>query len=130
MIATRHGRVVSWVGGWTPRHGTSVGIVLVADSLGAGLALLAAVLVIAAVVYSSRFYEDAEAHLYVLLLLFLAGMTGFVLSGDLFTMALLRHAPINDLKQRWRAFSARNLGRLAGRSSKWRGVPDPRSLPK
>jgi multicomponent Na+:H+ antiporter subunit D len=86
LRATRDGRVVTWVGGWVPDGRTSVGIVLVADSLGAGLALLAAVLVLAALVYSWQYYEDVHAHYHVLLLLFLAGMTGFALSGDVFDM--------------------------------------------
>jgi multicomponent Na+:H+ antiporter subunit D len=86
LLATRRGRVVTWLGGWTPSRGHSVGIVLVADSLGAGLALLAGVLVLSALVYTWRYFEDAEAHLHVLVLLFLAGMTGFALSGDVFNM--------------------------------------------
>ena len=86
LLATRHGRVVTWVGGWTPSHEHSVGISLVADRLGAGLALLAAVLVLAALTYSWRYLEDVGAHYQVLVLVFLAGTTGFALSGDSFDM--------------------------------------------
>jgi multicomponent Na+:H+ antiporter subunit D len=86
LLATRHGRVVSWLGGWRPSHGSSVGIPFVADPLGAGLALLAAVLVLGAFVYSWRYFDSVEAHFHVLVLLFLAGMTGFVLTGDVFDM--------------------------------------------
>ncbi len=43
-------------------------------------------LVVAALVYSWRYFKDAEAHFHALVLLFLAGMTGFALSGDLFDM--------------------------------------------
>jgi multicomponent Na+:H+ antiporter subunit D len=86
LRATRAGRVVTWVGAWTPSRGSSVGISLVVDRLGAGLALLAGVLVLAALVYSWRYFEDVGAHYQVLILLFLAGMTGFVLSGDVFDM--------------------------------------------
>jgi len=86
LLATRHGRVVTWLSGWTPRHGTTVGISLVADPLSAGLALLVAVLMLAALVYSWRYLEDVGAHFQVLMLLFLAGMTGFALSGDVFDM--------------------------------------------
>ncbi|GAA3440545.1 hypothetical protein [Kutzneria kofuensis] len=35
VVATDSGRVVTWVGGWTPKEGTSVGIVLAADQIGA-----------------------------------------------------------------------------------------------
>jgi len=86
LLATRHGRVVTWLGGWTPRHGTTVGISFVADPLSAGLALLVAVLVLCSFVYSWRYFDDVGAHYHVLVLLFLAGMTGFTLSGDVFDM--------------------------------------------
>lgn len=84
LTATVDGRVVTWTGGWTPASG--VGITLVADGIGAGAALVAAALVVAALVYSWRYFDDAEAHFHALVLLFLAGMTGFALSGDLFDM--------------------------------------------
>ncbi|MEU6851870.1 complex I subunit 5 family protein [Actinacidiphila alni] len=82
------GRVVSWAGGWRPRHGGSVGIVLVGDRLGIGLALLAAVLIVAVLAYSWRYFDEPpERHrgsFPALLLLFEAGMCGFALTGDLF----------------------------------------------
>ena len=84
--AATSGRVVTWSAGWVPVHGRSVGIVLVADPLGAGTALLAAVLTLAALVFTWRYLESAEGHLHCLLLLFLAGMEGFALTGDLFDM--------------------------------------------
>jgi multicomponent Na+:H+ antiporter subunit D len=86
VAVTATGRVVSWAGGWRPVDGVSVGIVLVADPFGAGLALLIALLTLAALLYGWRYFTHAEAHLPVLLLLFLAGMTGFALTGDLFDM--------------------------------------------
>ena len=86
FLAARDGRIVTWLGGWTPVRGHSVGIVLVVDALGAGMALLAAVLLVAALVYSWRYFESVEAHYHALLLLFLAGMSGFALTGDLFNM--------------------------------------------
>jgi multicomponent Na+:H+ antiporter subunit D len=87
LLAGLHGdRVVTWSGGWTPRHGFSVGIALVADRMGVGIALLAAVLVACALLYTWRYYEDVEAHLHVMVLFFLAGITGFALTGDLFDM--------------------------------------------
>ncbi|HET6794480.1 MAG TPA: complex I subunit 5 family protein [Acidimicrobiales bacterium] len=80
------GRVVLWHGGWLPVHGFSVGVSFVADPLSAGLALLVAVLMTAALVYSWRYFESVHAHYHALMLLFLAGMQGFALSGDLFDM--------------------------------------------
>jgi multicomponent Na+:H+ antiporter subunit D len=79
-------REVYWAGGWRPDGGHGVGIVLVVDPVGAGLAALIALLTGCALLFSWRYFETAEAHLPVLVLLFLTGMTGFVLVGDLFTM--------------------------------------------
>ncbi|HEY0573662.1 MAG TPA: complex I subunit 5 family protein [Pseudonocardia sp.] len=86
LLATLRGSVVTWSGGWAPSHGFGVGVALVADPVGAGAALTAAVLTLLALVFSWRYFEDAEAHFAALMLLFLAGMTGFALSGDLFNM--------------------------------------------
>ncbi len=80
-------RVVSWPGGWLPRNGFSVGIALVADRLGAGLALLVAASTVAVLVYAGRYFPDfrkGDSHFHALLMLFLAGMCGFALTGDLF----------------------------------------------
>lgn len=85
---TAGGTVVSWVGGWTPEGGESVGVVLVGDRIGVGLALVAAVLVLASIAYAWRYFdESADVHagtFPALLLLFDAGMCGFALTGDLF----------------------------------------------
>jgi multicomponent Na+:H+ antiporter subunit D len=84
LACTAAGRVVTWVGGWTPDHG--VGIVLVADPIGAGFALLTCVLTACALIYTWRYFDDAEAHVHVLILLFMAGMVGFSLTADLFDL--------------------------------------------
>lgn len=82
------GRVVSWVGGWRPVHGHGVGIVLVGDRIGIGLALLVAALVLAVMMYSWRYFDEPPARhrgtFPALLMLFEAGMCGFALTGDLF----------------------------------------------
>ncbi|MQS16874.1 NADH dehydrogenase [Streptomyces kaniharaensis] len=82
------GRAVSWLGGWVPHDGHSVGIVLVADRLGSGLALVAAVLVLAVLCYAWRYFDEPSGEhggmFPALLLLFEAGMCGFALTGDLF----------------------------------------------
>ena len=83
--------VVTWSGGWAPADGVSVGVALVVDPVGAGAALLAAVLTVCALLFGWRYFstlEASDAHYHVLMLLFLAGMTGFVLSGDLFDMVV------------------------------------------
>ena len=86
LTTAADGRVVNWVGRWEPQHGYSVGIVLVGDEVSCCIALIAAALVALALVYSWRYFDSVEAHYHCLMLLFLAGMVGFALSGDLFDM--------------------------------------------
>ncbi|MBO2449521.1 hypothetical protein J4573_20640 [Actinomadura barringtoniae] len=73
---------VSWLGGWKPA--TGVGIPLVADPFAAGLTLTIAVLTLAALVFSWRFFTEVHAIFHTLMLLFLAAMSGFAFTGDLF----------------------------------------------
>ncbi|HJP78910.1 MAG TPA: complex I subunit 5 family protein [Pseudonocardiaceae bacterium] len=86
LAATGSGRVVEWAGGWQPKPHLVVGIVLVADRTGAGLALLVVALALCALLFSWRYFQSVQAHYQALILLFTAGMTGFVLTGDLFDM--------------------------------------------
>jgi multicomponent Na+:H+ antiporter subunit D len=80
------GRIVTWLGGWRPVGKAQVGITLVADPFATGAALTAALLLLAAQVYGVRYFDEAETHYPALTLLFLAGMTGFSFSGDVFDM--------------------------------------------
>ena len=75
-----------WLGGWTPRRGVAIGISLSVDPLGAGMAAFAAVLVLAALIYSLRYFDAVEGLFHGLMLLFLAAMVGFCLTGDLFNL--------------------------------------------
>jgi multicomponent Na+:H+ antiporter subunit D len=84
LTATGSRRVVSWLGGYSPVGGSSVGVVFVVDRIGAGLATLIAALVAAALTYTWRYFDEVESYFHVLILLFLAGMVGFALTGDLF----------------------------------------------
>jgi multicomponent Na+:H+ antiporter subunit D len=84
LVATGSRRVVSWLGGYSPEHGVSVGVVFVVDRIGAGLATLVAGLVTAALIYTWRYFDAVESYFHVLILLFLTGMVGFALTGDLF----------------------------------------------
>jgi multicomponent Na+:H+ antiporter subunit D len=80
-------RVVTWVGGWRPTsRGTTVGVDLVADRLSAGLAVLVAGLMTLALLFGWRYFDEIGGHFHPLMMLFLAGMEGFALSGDLFNM--------------------------------------------
>ncbi|WP_433471722.1 complex I subunit 5 family protein [Spirillospora sp. CA-142024] len=73
---------VIWLGGWGP--GTGVGIPLAADPLAAGLACVTAVLTLAALAFSWRYFTEIQAIFHALMLLFLASMCAFVYTGDLF----------------------------------------------
>ncbi len=83
VLRTRSGPVVEWPGGWTPRGGAP-GIALVADPFAAGLALTVAVLTLASLVYTWRYFTEVRAAFHALVLLFAGAMCGFVLTGDLF----------------------------------------------
>jgi len=86
LAMSQQQRLVVWLGGWTPRHGLSVGIALVGDQFSLGVALVASVLMSCALAFSWRYFTDIHTHYHALMLLFLAGMTGFALAGDMFTM--------------------------------------------
>jgi multicomponent Na+:H+ antiporter subunit D len=86
LFRTSRGVVPSWFAGWEPREGIAIGIGFVVDPLGAGVATMAALLVTAALVFSWRFFETVGALFHALMLVFLAAMTGFALTGDLFNM--------------------------------------------
>ena len=75
-----------WFGGFRPHHGIAIGIDFEVGPLSAGLACLAAVLVTAAMIFSWRYFERVATYYHVLMLAFLAGMTGFCLTGDIFDM--------------------------------------------
>jgi len=78
--------IVYWMGGWRPRGGVALGISLTIDPVGAGAALLASLLVVAAFVFSFKYFESVGTLFHVLMLVFLAGMCGFSLSGDMFNL--------------------------------------------
>src|SRR5579862_189022 len=86
MIRTAGGDQVYWFAGFRPAHGVSIGIDFEAQPLSAGLACLAAVLVTAAMTFSWRYFEQASTWYHALMLTFLAGITGFCLTGDLFDL--------------------------------------------
>ncbi|MER6351703.1 complex I subunit 5 family protein [Streptomyces sp. NPDC001634] len=80
--------LVEWVGAWTPRNGESVGIVLIGNGTGLGMAALASVLTLAALAYSWHYFDEPPrghaGSFPALLLLFQGGMCGFAITGDLF----------------------------------------------
>jgi multicomponent Na+:H+ antiporter subunit D len=86
LARTASGAEVYWFGGWEVHRGIAVGVAFAVDAYGAGLATLCAVLMVAALVLMWRYRDTDPPHFQTLMLLFLAGMVGFCLSGDLFNM--------------------------------------------
>jgi len=78
--------LVYWFGGWTPRHGIALGVAFDVDPLSAALAALAGALMTASFVFAWRYFDEVGTLFHVLMLIFLAAMSGFALSGDLFNM--------------------------------------------
>jgi len=79
-------RLAYWFGGWRARHGLALGVSFTVDPVAAGFAALAATLMTASLVFSWRYFDEVGTLFHVLMLVFLAGMCGFALSGDLFNM--------------------------------------------
>jgi multicomponent Na+:H+ antiporter subunit D len=86
MADSMAGEPVHWFGGWRPRSGVAIGIGFAADPLGAGLAVLASGLTLAALLYSLTYMQDAERPYDVLISAFGGAMCGFALTADLFNM--------------------------------------------
>lgn len=83
-----HAPFAYWMGGWRPSHGVAIGISLSIDPIGAGVATFAAFLVMAALTYAWHYFEAADGLFQALMLLFLAAMVGFSLTGDLFNLVV------------------------------------------
>jgi multicomponent Na+:H+ antiporter subunit D len=86
LADTGSGRLVEWIGGWTPRDGVALGITFTVDGIGAGLALFVAVLFVVAFAFSWRYFTVVGPLYHALMLLMLAAAVGFAYSGDLFNV--------------------------------------------
>ena len=75
-----------WFAGFRPTGGVAIGIDFTADPLNAGLACLGAVLMTASIIFAWRYFTQVGTYFHVLMLTFLAGMTGFCLAGDVFDL--------------------------------------------
>jgi multicomponent Na+:H+ antiporter subunit D len=86
IAGSRYDPIVYWFGGWVPRQQAAIGICFVIDNIGAMLVLINAVLMTAALIFAWCYFDTAGALFPVLMLVFLAGMSGFSLTGDLFNL--------------------------------------------
>jgi len=86
LSRTAQGDVVYWFAGYRPSHRIAIGIDFAAGPLSTGLAALAALLITAAMVFSWRYFQRVGTYFHTLMLTFLAGMTGFCLTGDIFDL--------------------------------------------
>ncbi len=86
MRASAAQPIVYWFGNWRPRQGIALGISFTVEPLGAGLAAFAGLLTLAALAFSSQYFDTVDNYFHALLLAFLAAMCGFCLTGDLFNM--------------------------------------------
>jgi multicomponent Na+:H+ antiporter subunit D len=86
LLLAHGGDLVYWFGGWHPRHGLALGIAFTVAPLGAGLATFASAMVVIALLFSQRSLAEINNVFHALLLVFLAAMVGFSLSGDIFNM--------------------------------------------
>jgi multicomponent Na+:H+ antiporter subunit D len=86
LVHSTQATEVYWFGNWYPRGSMVLGIGFVVDPIGAGLATLAALLTLLALIFAWRFVDSGGNHFQPLMLLFLAAMCGFSLTGDLFNL--------------------------------------------
>lgn len=86
LLESRTNTIVYWFGAWQPRHGVALGISFVIDPIGAGLACVACALTLAALLFSSKYFDTTGTLFHVLTLVFLGAMCGFALTGDLFNL--------------------------------------------
>lgn len=82
--------VLHWFGGWTPSasHNPDVvlGISFLADPASAAVAAFGAFLFAASLTFAWGYFDQEHSHFQILMLLFLAAISGFCLTHDLFNL--------------------------------------------
>ncbi len=88
LIAHRagNGTVDYWFGGWTPRNGMALGIGFSIDAASGWIAAFIAFLYACTFVFAWGFFGRTHGHFHILMMLFLAAMTGFCFTRDLFNL--------------------------------------------
>jgi multicomponent Na+:H+ antiporter subunit D len=85
-VGAARGERIYWFAGIRPHHGMALGIDFAVGALNGGLACMTALLVVAAMVFSWHYFESVSTWFHTLMLVFLAGMVGFSLTGDIFDL--------------------------------------------
>ena len=86
VVLSQHHNIIYWYGNWAPRGRMALGIGFEVDPVGAGLASLAALLTLLGLIYSWRAIESGLNLYQPLMLIFLAAMSGFSITADLFNL--------------------------------------------
>lgn len=86
LLGCWHHNIVYWFGNWFPRGRMAIGIGFEVDPLGAGLAVLASLLALLALLFSWRSIDSGLNLYQPLMLIFLAAMCGFTMTADLFNL--------------------------------------------
>lgn len=81
-----HTTQVYWFGNWFPRGTMVLGIGFVMDVTGCALAALTAFLAALALLFSFRHIDSGGNHYHPLMLVFLAAMSGFAITADIFNL--------------------------------------------
>ena len=81
-----HQTQVYWFGNWFPRGHMAIGIGFVMDGVGCGLASLASLLTLLALIFSWKYVESGDRHYHPLMLVFMGAMCGFSVTGDIFNL--------------------------------------------
>ena len=78
--------LVYWFSGWAVVAGKAIGISFAPDAAGAAMVAMASLLTLASLIFSSRYFDTVGTLYHSLMLVFLAAMAGFGLTGDLFNL--------------------------------------------
>lgn len=85
-VTALHQPIVYWFGGWQVSNGIAIGISFVIDPAGGAMACFAALLFAGSFLFGWHYFDDVMARFHILMLVFLAAMTGFCLTGDIFNL--------------------------------------------
>ena len=86
LVKSYPSNIVYWFGGWKPHDGFPVGIMFNADPFGITCALLAAFICFVCFFYSWKYFDTIGLLYHSLMCIFLAGIQGFCMSGDIFNL--------------------------------------------